>query len=195
MAAFQNEAGRGDDGIESLLAGESGMFLDPVQRIFRSPPVNRENRFLSGKIDRVVAPFAARDLAAIEIENFAQFVPVKRNNFRHARRAAYAVGYNLYTAGRFTDADGNPIDQRTFIQHAIANNAAADKVNCFGEYREQADGNWPAQDDSAFMGSGQELAAVLPMDCVTALAEALLNERRLAREKVTAIAAQFLKPQ
>jgi hypothetical protein len=41
---------------------------------------------LGGKIDPVVAPFAAGDLAAIEIENFAQLVPVKRNN-RHARRS------------------------------------------------------------------------------------------------------------
>ncbi len=63
-----------------------GVFLDPVERIFARAPVHRKNRFLGGKIDPVVAPFAAGDLAAIEIENFAQFVPVKRNN-RHARRS------------------------------------------------------------------------------------------------------------
>src|SRR3984893_3699130 len=39
-----------------------------------------------GKIDPVVAPFAAGDLAAVETEDFAQFVQVKTNN-RHARRS------------------------------------------------------------------------------------------------------------
>jgi hypothetical protein len=69
-----------------LLSRQPRSLLDPVERIFARPPVNRKNRFLGSKIDPLVAPFAVGDLAAIEIENFAQFVLVKRNN-RHGRRS------------------------------------------------------------------------------------------------------------
>ncbi len=64
VAAFQNEAGRRDHRIGALLSRQPRSLLDPVERIFARAPVNRKNRFLGGKIDPVVAPFAAGDLAA-----------------------------------------------------------------------------------------------------------------------------------
>ncbi|ASL41143.1 MULTISPECIES: hypothetical protein [Acetobacter] len=107
--------------------------------------------------------------------------------------AAYAVEYNLYMAGRLTNATGVTIDQKAFIQLAIGSNAAHDKVQFFGENREGPDKRWPAYDDETFMATGQGLAKMLPMDLVVALAEAMLNERRVERERILEIAAPFFK--
>ncbi|MGT2441024.1 hypothetical protein ACU4GH_40390 (plasmid) [Bradyrhizobium betae] len=109
--------------------------------------------------------------------------------------AAYAVEYKLFRAGRLTDASGAVLDEKTFIHYAIGGNAALDKVKFFGEDREQANGCWPAADDRAFMDAGAGLARHLSMDCVFAIAEAMLNERRLERDRIIEIAAPFLQPQ
>jgi hypothetical protein len=85
VAAFQNEAGRRNHRIGALLSRQPRILLDPVERIFAGAAVNRKNRFLGGKIDPVIAPFAAGDLAAVEIENFAQFVPVNARRSRGYR--------------------------------------------------------------------------------------------------------------
>lgn len=106
--------------------------------------------------------------------------------------AAYAVEYNLYMAGRLTNAAGGGIAEKTFIHLAIGNNAALDKVKFFGEDREGANKTWPAADDRAFMTAGQRIAGRLPMDLVVALAEAMLNERRVDRVRILEIAAPFL---
>jgi hypothetical protein len=108
--------------------------------------------------------------------------------------AAYAVEYNLYRAGRLTNAAGVVIDEQTFIHLAIGNNAALDKIKFFGEDREGPDKTWPASDDRAFMTAGHQLAGSLPMDLAVALAEAMLNERRVERARLLEIAAPFLKP-
>ncbi|MDQ0393707.1 hypothetical protein [Labrys monachus] len=107
--------------------------------------------------------------------------------------AAYAVEYNLYMARRLTNAAGVVIGEKTFIHLAIGNNAALDKIKFFDEDREGADKTWPADDDRAFMAAGHQLSGRLPMDLVVALAEAMLNERRLERARLLEIAAPFLK--
>lgn len=107
--------------------------------------------------------------------------------------AAYAVEYNLFRAGRLTDASGAAIDEKNFIHHAIGQNAALDKQKFFGTNREQANGCWPEADDRAFMVAGQGVATAIPMECVEALAEALLNEHRLERDRIVEIGARFLK--
>jgi hypothetical protein len=107
--------------------------------------------------------------------------------------AAYAVEYKLYIARRLTNAAGVVIDEKTFIHLAIGNNAALDKIKFFGEDRERPDKTWPGDDDRAFMTAGQQIAGNLPMDLVVALAEAMLNERRVERARILEIAAPFLK--
>jgi hypothetical protein len=107
--------------------------------------------------------------------------------------AAYAVEYKLYKAGRLTNAAGVVIDEKTFIQLAIGNNAVLDKIKFFGEDRERPDKTWPADDYRAFMTAGHQIAGGLPMDLVVALAEAMLNERRVERARILEIAAPFLK--
>jgi hypothetical protein len=107
--------------------------------------------------------------------------------------AAYAVEYNLFMAHRLTNASCVAIAEKTFIHLAIGNNAAHDKVQFFGEDREGPDKKWPAADDRDFMVAGQQIARRLPMDLVVALAEAMLNERRVERARILEIAAPFLK--
>jgi hypothetical protein len=107
--------------------------------------------------------------------------------------AAYAVEYNLFMAHRLTNASCVVIDEKTFIHLAIGQNAALDKIQFFGEDREGADKMWPANDDRTFMAAGQRIAGSLPMGLVFALAEAMLNERRLERARILEIAEPFLK--
>jgi hypothetical protein len=107
--------------------------------------------------------------------------------------AAYAVEYNLFRAGRLTNAAGGAIDEKTFIHLAIGQNAAFDKVQFFVEDRERSDKTWPADDDRAFMIAGQQLAGSLPMCLVIDLPEAMLNERRVERARLLEIAAPFRK--
>lgn len=107
--------------------------------------------------------------------------------------AAYAVEYNLFMAHRLTNASRVVIDEKTFIHLAIGQNAALDKIQFFGEDREDADKMWPPNDDRTFMAAGQRIAGSLPMGLVFALAEAMLNERRLERARILEIAEPFLK--
>jgi hypothetical protein len=121
-------------------------------------------------------------------------IPVgDRQQRRLVASAAYAVEYNLFRAGRLTNAAGGAIDEKTFIHLAIGQNAAFDKVQFFGEDRERSDKTWPADDDRAFMTAGQQLAGSLPMGLVIDLAEAMLNERHVERARLLGIAAPFLK--
>jgi hypothetical protein len=106
---------------------------------------------------------------------------------------AYAVEYNLFRAGRLTDTSGAAVDEKTFIQLAVGNNASGDKVRFYGESREQSNGRWPKADDERFMLVGQQIAATMPMACVAALAEALLNERRLERCRILEIVTNLPK--
>jgi hypothetical protein len=107
--------------------------------------------------------------------------------------AAYAVEYNLFMAHRLTNASCVVIDEKTFIHLAIGQNAALDKIQFFGEDREGPDKTWPVNDDRSFMTVGQQIAGSLPMGLVVALAEAMLNERRVERARILEIAAPFLK--
>ena len=51
-----------------LAAGKPQDFFDPVERHLGGAMEHREHRPVAQKCDRVVAPFAGGDLAAIEIE-------------------------------------------------------------------------------------------------------------------------------
>jgi hypothetical protein len=105
--------------------------------------------------------------------------------------AAFAVEYHLYKSKRLVDASGAPIDERTFIQTALGQNASEDKKNFFDDDLGQL-GSWPKAYDKAFANEGIKLADSLPMNCVFALAEGLLNERRLDCPRIIQIAAQHL---
>lgn len=106
--------------------------------------------------------------------------------------AAYAVELKLYSAGRLADASGNLLDEHTFIQIAVGDNAASDKMSFFDADRSGLNGRWSAEDDKAFMESGHALSGGLIMDLITELAEALLNERSLSCQRITQIASPYL---
>jgi hypothetical protein len=107
--------------------------------------------------------------------------------------AAYAVEYNLIIAHRLTNASCVVIAKKTFIHLAIGQNAALDKIQFFSENREGPDKTWPANDDRSFMTVGQQIAGSLPMGLAVALAEAMMNERRVERARILEIATPFLK--
>src|ERR1700730_12790566 len=80
MTMLENKAGCSDHRIGTLLPCQPRAFLNPKERIFASPPVNKKDRLLWRKIDRVILPLSIANFAAIEAEDLSQLVPVKRNN-------------------------------------------------------------------------------------------------------------------
>src|SRR5690242_21424216 len=85
MAAFEDEAGRGDDRIGALAARQTRLFDDSVKRNFGGAPEDREDRFVAAMIDGVVAPFAIGDLAAVDLEDFVELLAIEGDRSR--RRA------------------------------------------------------------------------------------------------------------
>ena len=100
--------------------------------------------------------------------------------------AGLAVELALFRAGRLVDDAGDQISQSTFIQQALGNNAAGDKVSYFGSCREQPDGTWPTEDDEVFLATSAQVESILLMDRVEALAGELLEKRILDSETIVA---------
>src|SRR3954470_7330497 len=73
MPAAHDQPGGGDHAIDALASREPGILLDAVDRHLRGAPEYRKDRAVLEKIDRVVAPFAGGDHAAIEIEDAVEF--------------------------------------------------------------------------------------------------------------------------
>jgi hypothetical protein len=106
--------------------------------------------------------------------------------------AAYAVEYNLFCAGRLVDSFSKQIDQSTFAQIAVGQNAALDKIKFFGGDLSYGTGSWPVAHDLTFIENGQTLASTLPMEFVFAIGEALLAKKRLDCAEILHISRKFL---
>jgi len=102
--------------------------------------------------------------------------------------AGFAVELSLFKESRLIDAAGVPVTMKQFIQGAVAEHAAEDKVRFFGENRERIDGCWPPEDDLMFMQAGECLRTRLNMAFVEDFATELLNRRRLEVPEIQAIA-------
>ena len=79
MAAPQDQAALGDHRIVALAAGQRRVLDDPIERHFGAAPEDRENGRRSAEIERIIAPFALRDLGAIGSENQIEFLAVECN--------------------------------------------------------------------------------------------------------------------
>ena len=77
VAALQDQARRRDDAVGPLPPREFRRLLDAVERTFRRAPEHREHCLFAQRVDRVVAPFAGRDLASIHIQYLREFFAVK----------------------------------------------------------------------------------------------------------------------
>src|ERR1041384_2696137 len=58
MAALDDEPGRRDDAVGALLARETRILLDPVERNLGRAPENRKHRAVLEEVDRVITPLA-----------------------------------------------------------------------------------------------------------------------------------------
>ena len=105
---------------------------------------------------------------------------------------ALAVELNLHKAGRIVDTSGVPLTDKQFIDVALGNNAAMDKIMYFGRDFEQANKRWPKQMDEAFLSLAKALAEEISMPCVFDLATALLNERFVSGDRLMEIAGPYL---
>src|ERR1043166_8065344 len=71
MAALEDEPGRRNDAVDALAARETRIFFDAVNGDFRGAAEYREHGAVLEEVDRVIAPFPGRDLAAVESEDAA----------------------------------------------------------------------------------------------------------------------------
>src|SRR4051812_14562683 len=69
MSALDDQARRRDDAVRALPTRELRVLLDPVERDFGGAPEDRKHRTVSEKVDRVIAPLAGCDHAAIKAED------------------------------------------------------------------------------------------------------------------------------
>src|SRR5665213_1650600 len=83
--ALENHPARRDHAILALAGPQPGAFLDTEQGIFGGAAKDREHRPLVQEIQRIVAPFAGSDHAAIDGQDAIEFGTVE-SNLRHLRR-------------------------------------------------------------------------------------------------------------
>src|SRR5947209_13801581 len=77
MAAAQDQAAGRDHAVDALLARQSWIFFDTINRHFRSAAEHRKYRAVFKKIDGVIAPLAFGDHASVEIEDAIEFKAVE----------------------------------------------------------------------------------------------------------------------
>src|ERR1700693_4911752 len=82
VAAAQDQPGRRDHAVHTLLAGEPRILFDSIDRNLGGAAEYREHRALSEEIDSIVAPLAIGDHAAVEIQNAIKFETVERHPVR-----------------------------------------------------------------------------------------------------------------
>src|SRR5262245_8173479 len=91
MTAPQHLPARCNDGILSLPVLETGTFLNGVKRHLGSAPEHREHGYIVTKIDRVIAPLARHDHAAINVEDALELSAVESDSGLAAFRAPAPV--------------------------------------------------------------------------------------------------------
>src|SRR6185312_6872380 len=69
MPAAQDQARGGGDAIDALLACEFRIFLDAVERDFRTATEYREHRPIFQEFDRVIAPLTGGHFSSVKAEN------------------------------------------------------------------------------------------------------------------------------
>src|SRR5688572_23450999 len=77
MPALDDQPRRRDHAIGALLAREPRIFFDAVERHFGGAAENGKHRAVFQKINRIIAPLAGCDHAAIEAENTVEFAPAE----------------------------------------------------------------------------------------------------------------------
>src|SRR5687768_13648346 len=87
VSTAEDHAGRGNDPIGALPAGEAGHFLHTEHGRFTGAPEDREDGAIFEMVDGVVAPLPFCDLAAIDPEDRVELPAVERHLARYAGRA------------------------------------------------------------------------------------------------------------
>lgn len=105
---------------------------------------------------------------------------------------ALAVEINLHEAGRLVDASGSSISETQFLETALGQNAAMDKIKFFGGDFEQANKCWPTHMDMKFLEASAALAQKISMPCVFDIATALLNDRHVSGDRLIEIASPYM---
>lgn len=98
----------------------------------------------------------------------------------------FAAERYLFDSGRLVDSSGHATTESDFIQFAVAVHAADDKKRYFGKDHSSA-GIWPQEMDREFIQATKLFSRMMRYDVVTAIAEVLLAEKSLSRDRIASI--------
>lgn len=77
MAALEDQAALGDDGVDALFAGQGRIFDNAVKRLLAGSSEDREGRHFGAKIHGIVAPFALGYVLAVEVQDQVELFTIK----------------------------------------------------------------------------------------------------------------------
>ena len=77
VSALHDQPAGGNDAVSALLSRQPNILFDAIERVLARLAIDGENRLVSQKIDRIVAPNPRRDLAAVKIEDGGEFMSVE----------------------------------------------------------------------------------------------------------------------
>src|SRR4029077_10726271 len=77
--ALDDQSGRRDHAVGALAARQPRILLDAIERHFGGAAEDGIHRAVLEKINRVIAPLAGCDHAAVEAENAVEFAPAEGN--------------------------------------------------------------------------------------------------------------------
>src|SRR5690606_25021759 len=82
VAALHDQPACGDDRIGALLLRQLRVLLDAEKRHLACPAKDGEHGAVAQMVDGIVAPRAGGDHAAIDVQDFAEFMPVETDGSR-----------------------------------------------------------------------------------------------------------------
>jgi len=91
VAALEHPALLARHHVLALPGAQLGVLLDDVERPLRGALVDGKQRPVLEEVDRIIAPLARGDLAAVEIENGVQLAPIEPD-IRLLARRLWAAG-------------------------------------------------------------------------------------------------------
>src|SRR5262249_49465409 len=92
VSALEDEPACPNHAIGALAAGKPRILLDAIEGNLAGVPEHGKYRLFAPEIDGVIAPFAGRDLAAADPENFVELLAGEQDDRRQNRMHEIAMG-------------------------------------------------------------------------------------------------------
>ena len=108
MAALEHAAILDGDHVLALPIAELGVLLDYIERPLGGALVDREQGAVAEEVERVVAPLAIDDLAAIEVKDGLEFLAVEGDRGQNVASMGYFLNRVAAPSGHPTEPLAKP---------------------------------------------------------------------------------------